>query len=145
MGDQTVEENKSKLDELQVMLDAQYQELVGKTNTHTEQIEGLRNDNKKVEECLSKLSENDDNIRQKIGFIEKQKDESARDIERAADETQDSLDTLQKHFHKVDEQRKNLEDKLDSMEPSLKEHGLAIIRMDEQLRSIPEDLQNVKA
>merc|ERR1712173_501258 len=63
--DQTVEENKSKLDELQVMLDAQYQELVGKTNTHTEQIEGLRNDNKKVEEGLSKLSENDDNIRQK--------------------------------------------------------------------------------
>ena len=143
--DQTVEENKSKLDELQVMLDAQYQELVGKTNTHTEQIEGLRNDNKKVEEGLSKLSENDDNIRQKIGFIEKQKDELARDIERAADETQNSLDTLQKHFHKVDEERKNLEDKLDSMEPSLKEHGLAIFRMDEQLRSIPEDLRNVKA
>merc|ERR1711936_449106 len=129
--DQTVEESKNKLDELKALIDTQYQELSGKTDNHTDQIEELWNNNKKVEEGLRTLTESDEDINQKIDVIGKGKDELARELEKAVDDQQNSVETLQEHVNKLKEATNQVEGRVDQLEPIIKDQESAIVRIDQ--------------
>ena len=47
-------------------------------------------------------------------------------------------------MHKVDEEVKDVKEKVVNLEPSTKEQGIAIIKIEEQVGSLPEKLENVK-
>merc|ERR1711974_95019 len=142
--DQTVEESKKKLDELKALIDMQYQELSGKTDNHTDQIEELWNNNKKVEEGLRTLTESDEDIHQKISVIGKGKDELARELEKTIDDQRNSVETLQEHVNKLKEATNQVEVRVDQLEPIVKDQESAIVRIDLGLESIPEQIDSLQ-
>ena len=139
-----VKENTRKIDEMNVTIDTHYHELSDKTNDHVNQIQGLWDNNKSVEDGLKILKDSDEELRHKIAAIEKAKDELARELEKSVDSTNHSLEAIQNHVHKVDELGIDTKDKVDNLEPIVREHGLAIERLEEQVGAIPEQLNNVK-
>merc|ERR1712136_449382 len=139
-----VKENADKIDQMNVTIDTHYHELSDRTNDHVNQIQGLWDNNKSVEDGLKILKDSDEELRIKIAAIEKAKDELARELETSIDSTNNSLEAIQNHVHKVDELGIDTKDKVDNLEPVVKEHGLAIIRIEKELGAIPEQLDSVK-
>ena len=139
-----VKENRDKIQQMNVTIDTHYHELSDKTNDHVNQIQGLWDNNKNVEDGLKILKDCDAELRQKIAAIEKAKDELSRELEKAVDDTHNSLEAIQNHVHKVDELGIDTKDKVDNLEPIVREHGLAIVRIEKDLGAIPEQLNDVK-
>merc|ERR1719288_653746 len=78
-----VKENRDKIQQMNVTIDTHYHELSDKTNDHVNQVQGLWDNNKNVEDGLKILKDCDAELRQKIAAIEKAKDELARELEKA--------------------------------------------------------------